>query len=63
MLSEYYLNNTWILPGYYLELFRWFKIVGEIFRGREEIYNNASLAARSLLKTVDAHYTSTLGKR
>ena len=40
-----------------------FKIVGESFVSREEVYKNVSLAALSSFKTVDAHYTCTMGKR
>ena len=56
ILPEYFLNSTYILPEYYLKLFRNFMIVGEVLGGREEVYNNASLTALSLFETDDTHY-------
>ena len=40
-----------------------FKIVGENFGDREEVYNNACMKAQSLFKIVDAYYMCTMGKR
>ena len=45
-----------------LELFRLFRIVGEAFEGKEEVCDNASLAALGLFKKIDTHYTYTLPK-
>ena len=48
--------------GDLLELFRLFKIVGVAFEGREEVCDNASLAALGSFKTVNTHYTYTVPK-